>query len=38
MLEMVLITVMVVVMVAGPPTFVFGLAFREQRLRAGGAD
>lgn len=38
MAEMVLITLMVIMMVVAPPTFVFGLAIREQRLRAGSAD
>jgi hypothetical protein len=38
MAEVVLIAGMVVAMVAAPPTLIFGLALREQRLRAGPAD
>jgi hypothetical protein len=38
MAEWVLVAVVVVVMVAGPPGFVIGLAMREQRLRARAAD
>jgi hypothetical protein len=33
MAQIILSTVMVVLMVAAPPTFIFGLAIREQRLR-----
>jgi hypothetical protein len=38
MVEFVLIAVMVVVMVAAPPTFMFGLALREQKQRSGPAS
>ncbi len=37
MAETVLITVMVLMMVAAPPTFMIGLALREQRLRGRSA-
>ena len=36
--EMVLITLMVITMIIAPPAFMFGLAIREQRLRAGATD
>jgi hypothetical protein len=35
MMELVLSAGMVVAMIAAPPTFIFGLAIREQRLRTG---
>lgn len=38
MAQMVLITLMVIVMIGAPPTFMFGLAIREQRIRARTAD
>ncbi|CAN7311913.1 hypothetical protein LJR225_001730 [Phenylobacterium sp. LjRoot225] len=38
MAEMVLYALMVILMIVAPPTFMFGLAIREQRLRVGAAD